>query len=177
MDNQTTTQPDEGPEPEGTGSTPADEGTSDGGAPQIEDTEPQATGDERDEDALPDWARAELTSVRKEAARYRVAAKELRETLAAAKSPEEFEAASARVTELETELHRERLARTYQLPDFLASRITGETEEEREKDAQALAEAFNARTVPVGRGGLDPSAEESPSDPAALARLVPRGRR
>ena len=137
----------------------------------------QSANDERHEDALPEWARAELANVRKEAARYRVAARELREALEKAKSPEEYEAASARVAELETELHRERLARAYGLPEGLASRITGTTDEEREADARQLAELFNSRTIPRGRGGLNPSQKPAdPSDPAALARLIPRGR-
>lgn len=132
---------------------------------------------EQDETALPDWARAELASVGKEAAKYRVAAKELRELLAKAKSPEEYEAASARVAELETDLHRERLACKYQLPDAVAARVTGETEEAREADAKALAEVFHTRTVPLGRGGLDPTEKPTtPKDPAALAALVRRRR-
>ncbi|MGY4952113.1 hypothetical protein [Streptomyces nigrescens] len=132
---------------------------------------------ERDEAGLPDWARTELAGVRKEAAKYRVAAKELRESLAKAKSPEDFAAATARVAELETDLHRERLARTYRLPDVLAARVTGETEEAREADAKALAEAFHTRSVGLGRGGLDPSEKTTPKDPAALAGLIPRRRR
>lgn len=132
---------------------------------------------ERDEAGLPDWARAELTSVRKEAAKYRIAAKELRESLSKAKSPEDFEAATARVAELETELHRERLARKYRLPDALAGRVSGETEEARDADARALAEAFHTRAVGLGRGGLDPSEKTTPKDPATLAGLIPRRRR
>ncbi|MEV3856059.1 hypothetical protein AB0J38_17260 [Streptomyces sp. NPDC050095] len=131
----------------------------------------------RDESGLPDWARAELASVRKEAAKYRVAAKELRESLARAKSPEEFDAAAARVAELESDLHRERLARKYQLPDAWAGRITGDTDEAREADAKELADVFHTRSVPIGRGGLDPSERPTtPKDPAALAGLIPRRR-
>ncbi|MFD9813990.1 hypothetical protein [Streptomyces sp. NPDC059080] len=137
----------------------------------------QSDDGEQDETALPDWARTELASVRKEAAKYRVAAKELRESLAKATSPEEYEAASARVAELETELHRERLARKYQLPEAVAARVTGETEDAREADAKALAEVFHTRTVPLGRGGLDPAEKPTtPKDPAALAALVRRRR-
>lgn len=163
--------PEHVPDPEATASDPApttDETAADGA---------DSDEDERDEAALPDWARAELVSVRKEAAKYRVAAKELRQSLAKAKTPEEFDAASARVAELETELHREQLARKYQLPEAVAARVTGETEEAREADAKALAEVFHTRTVPLGRGGLNPNAKPTtPKDPAALAALVRRRR-
>lgn len=159
--------------------TPAPESTQPANGAETTDpgaTETDGSGEQHDETALPDWARAELTSVRKEAAKYRVAAKELRESLAQAKDPEDFEAATARVAELETELHRERLARKYRLPDVLAARVTGETDEERDADAKALAEAFHTRTVGLGKGGLDPNAKLTPKDPAALAALVRRRR-
>ncbi|MGA4948606.1 hypothetical protein [Streptomyces lydicamycinicus] len=153
---------------------PAAEGTSTAQEPAAGGPEGEP---ERDEAGLPDWARTELAGVRKEAAKYRVAAKELREALAQAKSPEDFAAATARVAELETDLHRERLARKYRLPDVLAARVTGETEEAREADAKGLADAFHTRAVGLGRGGLDPSEKTTPKDPAALAGLIPRRRR
>ncbi|MFB7495871.1 hypothetical protein ACFC09_14400 [Streptomyces sp. NPDC056161] len=62
-----------------------------------------------------------------------------------------------RVAELETELHRERLGRVHQLPNNVAARINGDTAEEREADARTLAGLFRSRTLPRGRGGLDPN--------------------
>lgn len=106
--------------------------------------------------------------------KYRVAAKELRESLATAKSTEEYQVVSARVAELETELHRERLARKHQLSEAVAARVPVDTEVAREVDAKALAEAFHTRTVPFGRGGLDSAEKPTPEGPAALAALVRR---
>lgn len=170
------------------GQEPTREATSDTDAVTTE-TEAAASGDaesvdagdgDRDENALPEWARKELSDVRNEAARYRISARELREALGAAKSPEEYAAVSARVTELEAELHRERLGRQYQLPEVFAALISGETDEAREEHAKALAGALDdarGTSLPVGRGGLDPTQTQEPRDPASLAGLVPRGRR
>ncbi|MFF2808634.1 hypothetical protein ACFVT2_15955 [Streptomyces sp. NPDC058000] len=135
--------------------------------------EEQGDGQELDADAL----RAELKAVRAEAARYRTKARETAESLKAARSPEEFQAVADRATELETELHRERLARRYHLPNALAARITGADEDAREADAKALAELFHSRANGVGRGGLDPSTTPAPSDPGELAASIPRARR
>ncbi|MFJ9854826.1 hypothetical protein [Streptomyces sp. NPDC101150] len=79
--------------------------------------------------------------------------------------------------ELETELHRKRLARKYNLPDALAARIFGADDDARDTDAEEMAELFHSRGDGVGRGGLDPSTEPGANDPAELATAVPRGRR
>ncbi|MGK5728175.1 hypothetical protein [Streptomyces sp. URMC 124] len=130
-------------------------------------------GQELDADALRD----ELKAARAEAARYRVKARETAEALKTAKTPEEFQAVADKVTELETHLHRERLARKYNLPDGLAARISGTDEDARDADAKALAEMFHGKAGGVGRGGLDPSAKPMSTDPAELAASIPRGRR
>ncbi|MFE3771035.1 hypothetical protein [Streptomyces sp. NPDC059122] len=135
--------------------------------------EEQGNGQELDTDAL----RVELKAVRAEAARYRTKARETAEALKAARSPEEFQAVADRATELETELHRERLARRYHLPDALAVRITGADEDAREADAKTLAELFHSKAGGMGRGGLDPSVASAPSDPGELAASIPRARR
>lgn len=119
----------------------------------------------------------ELKAVRAEAARYRTKARETAEALKAARSPEEFQAVAERATELETELHRERLARRYRLPDALAVRIAGADEDAREADAKTLAELFHSKAGGMGRGGLDPSVTPAPSDPGELAASIPRARR
>ncbi|AKA08864.1 hypothetical protein SAZ_26380 [Streptomyces noursei ZPM] len=119
----------------------------------------------------------ELKAVRAEAARYRTKARETAEALKAARSPEEFQAVAERATELETELHRERLARRYRLPDALAVRIAGADEDAREADAKTLAELFHSKAGGMGRGGLDPSVTSAPSDPGELAASIPRARR
>lgn len=118
--------------------------------------------------------RKELSDARAEAAKYRIRAREAAEKAETLKSLDEFNAVSARVSELETDLACERLARKYGLPDQLANRITGSTEEEREADAKALSALV--RTPAVGRGGLDPSATPTTLNPAELAKRIPRGR-
>lgn len=55
-----------------------------------------------------------------------------------------------------------RLGRAYNLPDALAARITGKTAEDRVTDAERLAQVFHTRTVPIGRGGLDPAGQDNP---------------
>ncbi|MEU5306012.1 hypothetical protein ACH4YO_19245 [Streptomyces noursei] len=135
--------------------------------------EEQGDGQELDADAL----RAELKVARAEAAKYRTKAQETADALKAAKTPEEFQAVADQVTELETELHRERLARRYHLPDALAVRITGADDDAREADAKALAELFHNRADGMGRGGLDPSVTPAPRDPGELAASIPRARR
>jgi hypothetical protein len=78
---------------------------------------------------------------------------------ASTEQEERIAALRKHVAELEGELHRERLARAYQLPDDVAARITGGTAEERQTDAKKLADVFHRRRVPLGRGGLDPTGE------------------
>lgn len=143
--------------------------------PTPNDADTRADG-ERDEAALPDWARSELEALRQEADTFRTTVTELRESLAQAKSPDEVEAAAARVAALELELHRERLGRTYNLPEVFAALISGDTEESREEHAKALAESFHQRSVNLGQVGMDPTERQSPTDPAALAGMVPRRR-
>lgn len=139
------------------------------GAPQGEPPiapQGEPPTDERDESVLPEWARAELANVR-----------EIKAALEAAKTPEQFAEATARVAELETALHRERLGRTYNLPGVFADLITGDTDDDRDAHAKALSEAYHKRVTGLGSGGLTPDAPVTPTDPASLAALVSRGRR
>lgn len=115
-----------------------------------------------------------LTEARKEAGNYRRKSKELSEALEAAASPEDVKAAKETAARLETELHRERLARQYGLPDALAARIAGDTPEAREEDAKTLASLIP--TSPIGRGGLDPAKSAAPASPSDLAARIPRAR-
>ncbi|MEV7925314.1 hypothetical protein [Kitasatospora sp. NPDC088779] len=167
---------DSGTETDETTVSNTDPGTeSDPNTPGTE-TDETATDGEQDEAALPEWARSELAAVRREAAKYRTRAKEIKTALEAAKTPEEFERVTARVAELETELHRERLSRTYNLPQVFADLVQGDTDEEREAHAKALSTAYHQRGTGIGSGGLDPHTKPDPTDPAALAALVRRGR-
>ncbi|MFB7643880.1 hypothetical protein ACFC0S_03210 [Streptomyces sp. NPDC056084] len=142
------------------------------------DAPPEATDDDGQEDGVldVDALRSELEAARKEAAKYRVKARETADALKAAKTPEEFAAIQERAQELETELQRERLGRTYSLPAVFAALIQGADDDAREAHAKALAEEFHKRPSGVGRGGLDPTDKPVSNDPAALAASIPRGR-
>ncbi|MFJ9408573.1 hypothetical protein [Streptomyces sp. NPDC101393] len=148
-------------------------------APATETQEPKdtgadvrGTGDGGDElEAL----KKSLQETRAEAARYRVRAREATEALGATKTADEYAALEAEKDKLSAQLMRVRVAAKYNLPDTLASRLTGATEEELESDAQTLA-TFTA-TTPLGRGGLDPNRSAASSSPADLAARIPRARR
>ena len=120
-----------------------------------------------------------LKEAREEAASYRVRARDAERKLEGYVPRDKLEEARARAAELEAELSRTRLAAKYDLPPTIAARISGSTEEEREADAKALADelsTLNRGAVRVGRGGLDPTADSLPTDPAALAARIPRSR-
>lgn len=151
-------------------------------APAGSEEEGEPAGEPgQSEDDLPDWGRAELARARSEAAKYRTAAREAREALEKAKTPEEVEAATqdlvARNAELEATILRDRVARKHALPDELAARLQGTTEDELAEDAKKLA----ALIVPVATprdpsGGLDPANRVEDFDPVAEARKA-RSRR
>jgi hypothetical protein len=141
-------------------------------APQDTSADVRGTGDGGDDlEAL----KKSLQETRAEAARYRVRAREATDALGATKSADEYAALEAEKDKLSSELMRVRVAVKFNLPDTLASRLTGATEEELEEDAKALA-AFS-QTTPLGRGGLDPNGSAAPSSPADLAARIPRARR
>ncbi|QXE39413.1 hypothetical protein KQY30_25820 [Streptomyces sp. GMY02] len=131
------------------------------------------------EDALPEWARKELTKVRGEAASYRTRLRDAESKLSEAKSPEEFEAAltevKAKNAELEHSLVVASVARKFELPDELAGRLRGSTSQELETDAKAL-QALLAPAAPESLGGgLTPSDEDDGEmDPRKLARRTRR---
>lgn len=146
--------------PDTTEETTADTGTAD-----------QGTGDETES------LRSALKKAREEAAKYRVSAREARESLEKATSPEDFEAVRTQLAQRESELAQARLAAKYNLPAAFANKITGDTDEAREADAKAMAEALHPRGTEVGKGGLNPGAKAPVTDPAALAAQVRRSRR
>lgn len=112
------------------------------------------------------WVRKELDDARKEAADKRVAARELSEKLAEAKTPEDVQkltaAYDAKIADLETKLVRERVARDAKLSDELLEFLTGKTEEELKTQAAKLA-------------GLKKKEEEDEDDPVVITQLGPRG--
>jgi hypothetical protein len=120
------------------------------------------------------WVRKELEDARKEAADKRVAARELSEKLAEAKTPEDVQKLTAaydeKIAELETRLVRERVARDTKLPDELLEFLTGKTEEEMKAQAAKLTgkkkkddEDDDDQTVVVTQ--LGPRGGQKPNDP------------
>jgi hypothetical protein len=114
------------------------------------------------------WVRKELDDARKEAAEKRILAKDLKEQLGTAKTPEEVQQLTAaydtKTTELETALARERVARKTGLSDDLVEFLTAKTEEDLIAQASKLAGLKPAATddpvvvtVQQPRGGLDPA--------------------
>ena len=122
------------------------------------------------------WVRKELEDTRREAAEKRVLAKDLQEKLSAAKTPEEVQqiiaANDEKYRNLETQLLRERVARTTKLDDDLVEFLTGKTEEELLNQAKKLAGRKKADDDPNPvvvtqlnpRGGQNPSTEPGELD-------------
>lgn len=158
-----------------------------------EDAKPDADADaDKGDDAdkkKPDLsledALSEVTKTRAEAANYRTRAKAAEKALAEAKTLEEVQQIIDKMTaereSAERTLLAENVALTHGLPSALAARLQGNTRDELEADAKALAEL-----VATGddddrprrpKGGLDPSEgddESDGADPGALARLIRR---
>lgn len=142
-----------------------------------EPVEPEKKDD--DESALPDWAQKELTRARNEAAKYRTQRNELQDKLKDAKTPEDIEAATREYVEkvegLELQLTRERIAHQFKLPDELAERLRGATEDELKADAEALQKfARPSRGSDDPRGGLNPDERKDVSDPKSDAQRILR---
>ncbi|MFE3144741.1 hypothetical protein [Streptomyces scopuliridis] len=160
---------------------PADDATKVNKPTDAPGTGDQGSGDDKGdktprEDDLPEWARKELRSVRDEAAKRRNEAKALKTQLESAKSPADYAAVEQRAADFEADLNRERLARKYDLPDVIAKRIQGASDDEREADAKALAAELTKTASTDVRGGLDPTDTADDNDPAALAAKVRRRR-
>ncbi len=60
---------------------------------------------------------------------------------------------------------------------MFADLVQGDSDEARETHAKALSTAYHQRSTGLGSGGLTPDAPTTPTDPAALAALITRGRR
>ena len=113
------------------------------------------------------WVRKELEDTRREAAEKRVLAKELQEKLSAAKTPDEVQqiiaANDEKTRNLETQLLRERVARTTKLDDDLVEFLTGKTEEELLNQAKKLAGRKKDEDEPVVVTQLNPRGGQNPS--------------
>lgn len=148
---------------------------------KVEEEKPDENASTDDgADELPKWAREKLTKANAEAANYRTRLREAEAKLSAAKTVEEFEVATKELREANATLERQLLVRdvaeTHGLPKELAARLMGNTKEELEADAKALAK-FAATSPPSDlRGGLDPSDEDEAFDPVKAARQARRSR-
>jgi hypothetical protein len=142
--------------------------------PETPETPEDKDKDDDGADELPKWARDRLTKANAEAANYRTRLREAEAKLSAAKTVEEFEAATKELRETNQRLERQLLvsdvARKFNLPDDLAARLQGATAEELEADAKAL-QKYAVSPAPANlSGGLDPSDEDEPFDPVKEAR-------
>ena len=148
---------------------------------EQQEVEEERNDDEPIEDRLK-RTEDELTRVREEAAAKRVANRELKEQLKNAKTEDDIKAAVAEYEDKVATLERQILVRDVAdavgLPAALRDRLKGETKEELEADAKALA-----ALVPKGRtfdeddirGGLDPS--DDVDDSEDISKAVARARR
>lgn len=149
---------------------------------EVED-ETEEVEEPKPEDELPEWAREKLTKANAEAANYRTKLREAEKKLADAKTPEELEAAREEIRteseQRERSLLIENVALLHRLPKELAERLRGETREELEADAKALAKFADIDQDPGDlEGGLTPRDTDTESnDPGELARKYGRGRR
>ncbi|MFC0622824.1 hypothetical protein [Kribbella deserti] len=146
-------------------------------APSATDTPGQEPADQ-----LPEWVRKQISEANAEAANYRVKLREAESALSKAKTPEDFEAATAALKEQNVELERKVLISTvatkHQLPAELAELLRGETEAELAEHAKRLQKYAAPAVPPELGGGLNPlDTDSEPSDPGELARKYGRGRR
>lgn len=141
-------------------------------------------------DELPDWARKQIEKANKEAASYRVQLREVEEKFKGAKTDADLEAAlkplNEKLDESEArsrDLERKLIIREFGLDDDLAEFVTGDSAEEWERKAKALAERIApdtqeeqsfVRRTPSGRNG---NQTQSPVDPSEAAkRIIARNR-
>lgn len=142
--------------------------------PVVEGQEPEVHEDPPEE--IPaEVLRTKLTEANKEAADYRVQAKEhlaelteLRSKLAEAKTADEVDALvaglEAKLTKAGQATARERAGRIHGLPDAMVARLQGTTEEEILADAEELAKLL-VPGKPAPPAPLDPRGGRNPGTP------------
>lgn len=122
----------------------------------------------------PERGREAKRKANQEAKKLRAEIDNLRAQLQQRVDPEESKAAIALVeAESARNVARIRYGHQYGLPEAVADRLQGETPEEIEADAKALAVHFGV-TAGLGRGGLDPTDTPEETDPRKLAANIPR---
>ena len=128
--------------------------------------------------SLPEWAQKQIKDLRTENADRRTRATTAETALKAAKTPEEFATALAEWTTKNTDLERELVGATYNLPDALTALLKGTSREELETHAKSL-QLLIAAPPATGdlSGGLTPNSDEDgESNPLALAKRANRTR-
>lgn len=162
---------------------PADEETPDEETPDEEDGDGSNDEEETPDEEVPaDVLRANLTKANQEAARYRTRLREVEKALEGRKTEEEVNELLANLTtERETaerSLLIENVALKHSLPAELAELLKGETREELETHAKALAKFApkGEDDVPPGdlNGGLNPgnSSDDDGLDPRERVRRI-----
>ncbi|MGW1040035.1 hypothetical protein [Streptomyces sp. NPDC002547] len=134
-----------------------------------------------DETVPPEVLRKKLTDANAEAANYRTKLRETEAKLSAAKTVEEFEAATTelkgQVAALERQILLNNVAAKYELPAALAKRLTGDDEAALEADAKELQKLIVPAAPSSLAGGLDPEDGEGDEfDPVKAAKEARRRR-
>jgi len=128
----------------------------------------------------PEWYEAELGKTRNEAANYRTKLRDAEAKLTAAKTVEEFEAATnelkATIAKQERDLLVAKVGKD--LPDELAALLKGDTEAELLAHAEVLKKFVQPQAAPPEQlgGGLNPGQGVDDFDPVAIARKARQGR-
>jgi hypothetical protein len=140
----------------------------------------ESTEEKPAEESVPaEVLRKKLTDANAEAANYRTKLRETEAKLSAAKTVEEFEAATSelrgQIEALERTILLNNVAAKYELPPALAKRLSGTTEAELEADAKELQKLVAPATPESLSGGLDPD-DKNDFDPVKAARAA-RSRR
>lgn len=168
-DEQQTTPPAPETPPTETETPPAPEGTEETVEEQETEEQPKLSYED---------LQTELTRVRQEAAQRRIEARDLKEQLANARTPEEFAAVQGKVAELERAQTVRDIADTFKLPRELREVLKGDTEDELKAHAAILAKfapADEEPPPPFLGGGLDPNdSDDDDINPAALAKSLRR---
>ena len=165
---------------------PETHGGGDDPTPEPENDAPEAPdGDGDDEDPEPEGEQPEPFDQERAMAKIRKANQEARALRAKAKAAEAkastADQAEARAEKAEAQLLKLRVAMKYSLPEQLASRLNGTTEEELTKDAEELLQMFtpkvpSGRPKPELRPGSGPSGDltDDEMDPRKLAAKIAR---
>ncbi|MER7905382.1 hypothetical protein ABTX84_19130 [Streptomyces sp. NPDC095614] len=136
-------------------------------------TEPAPEAD--DDWADPEKGREAKRKANQEAKKLRAELAALTKQLESRVDPAEA-AASIELVRAESErtVARIKYGHKYSLPEAVADRLQGDTAEEIEADAKALAVHFGGNSGGLGRGGLDPTDAPTELNPQKLAEQIPR---